>query len=392
VSSAVSTQRFRILVLGYIVRGPIGGLAWHHLQYVLGLAAIGHDVCFLEDSDDYPGCYDPDSGVLGTDPTYGLAFIARTFERLGLAGQWAYHDAHAGRWSGPAAGRFDGRRSDADLLIKISGMNPLREWCRDVPRRVFVDTDPVFTQIRHLTDPAAHALAMLHTHHCTFGENVGQPDCLIPDDGFRWRPTRQPIVLDQWPVTPVRRGASLTTVMQWDSYAVARYGGREFGMKSASFPPYQALPERTGLPFEIALGGASAPRTDLIRHGWVLRDPLVVARDPWSYQEYLAASLAEFGVAKDGYVSSRSGWFSERSAAYLASGRAVVVQDTGCSRWLKADGGVLFFTTPDEAIEQLREVAANPSGHGARARDVAAAFFDARGVLSELVDDVMSHR
>ncbi len=385
---AVSTQALRIVVLGYIVRGPIGGLAWHHLQYVLGLAALGHDVCFVEDSDDYPGCYDPDTGALGTDPTYGLAFIARTFERLGIADQWAYHDAHARRWSGPASGRFDGRRSDADLLINLSGMNPLREWCQDVPRRVFVDTDPAFTQIRHLTDPAAHALASLHTHHYTFGENFGQPDCLIPDDGFRWRATRQPIVLDRWPLTPAKPDGPFSTVMQWDSYKVLSYGGRDFGMKSASFPAYLDLPKRSGRTFELAVGSASAPRDTLVQHGWRLRDPLEVTRDPWTYQDYIAGSYAEFSVAKAGYVTSQSGWFSERSAAYLASGRPVVVQETGFSRWLSAPGGVLPFSTPEHALAQLSELEARYPFHCRMAREVAASHFASDAVLSRLVDEV----
>ena len=152
----------RIIVLGYVVRGPLGGLAWHHLQYVDGLARLGHDVYFVEDSEDYPACYDPARDALGTDPSYGLAFAARAFERLGLRGRWAYHDAHASEWKGPAAGNILEACASAELLPNLSGVNPRREWLTNVAARAFVDTDPAFTRIRHLTDPAARDLAAAH--------------------------------------------------------------------------------------------------------------------------------------------------------------------------------------------------------------------------------------
>ena len=146
-----SASSVRIVVLGYIVRGPLGGLAWHHLQYVLGLAALGHDVWFLEDGDEYAGCYDPSRDMVGTDPSYGLTFTASAFERLGLADRWAYYDAHGTGWLGPAAPRIPEITGSADVLINLSGVNPIRDWAPHIPIRIFVDTDPAFTQIRHLT-------------------------------------------------------------------------------------------------------------------------------------------------------------------------------------------------------------------------------------------------
>jgi hypothetical protein len=377
--------RLRVIVLGYVVRGPIGGLAWHHLQYALGLARLGHDVWFVEDSDDYPGCYDPARGVMDRDPTYGLAFADRAFARLGLGERWAYHDAHAGSWHGPAASHARAAVEGADLLLNLSGMNPLREWGERVPRRALVDTDPVFTQIRHLSDPDARARAARHTHFFTFGENVGQVGCTMPDDGLAWRPTRQPVVLDAWPVTPGPAGGAFTTVMQWESYAARQHAGRRYGMKAESFADYLDLPARTGERLELAVGSESAPRAMLAERGWRVRDPLAPTRDPWTYQEYLAGSKGEFGVAKHGYVAARTGWFSERTAAYLASGRPAVVQDTGFTRWLDAGAGVLPFTSPDEARDALARAAGDYARHCRAAREVAAEYFDARAVLPALL-------
>jgi hypothetical protein len=383
-------SRLRIAVLGYLVRGPLGGMAWHHLQYVLGLARLGHDVRFVEDSDDYPSCYDPERNVVDEDPSYGLRFAAAALGRLGLADCWAYHDAHARRWHGPAAQTIHDWLSRADLLLNVSGVNPLRPWLLEVPARAFIDTDPAFVQVRHLTDPAARALAEAHTAFFTFGENIPAGRSSVPDDGFPWQATRQPVVLDAWPVTPAPPGGLVTTVMQWDSYPPREHGGMRYGMKSESFGPYLDLPGRCGRVLELAVGGASAPRGLLAERGWLLRDPLQVARDPGVYQDYIRGSKAELGVAKHGYVSSRSGWFSERSACYLASGRPVVVQETGFTDWLSAAGGVIAFRTPEEAVEGLAEINRDLAFHAREARAVAAEHFDATKVLPLLLERALS--
>jgi len=385
------TRRLRIAVLGYIVRGPLGGLAWHHLQYVLGLVRLGHEVCFLEDSDDYPACYDPAKNVTAVDPSYGIRFAKEVFRRIGLAERWAYHDAHTGTWLGPFAGRAHRFCESADLLLNVSGVNPLRPWLRSIPIRVMIDTDPVFTQVRNLTDAGARALSSQHTAFFSFGENIGTAGCAVPDDGFPWQATRQPVVLDAWCSSPGPEAARFTTVMQWDSYSSVEYGGSRYGMKSKSFTPYLDLPRSSGAKLELALGSPNAPRSLLREHGWLLCDPLAVTRDPWSYQRYIASSKAEFGIAKHAYVASRSGWFSERSAGYLASGRPVLVQDTGFSSWLSADSGVLAFDSPEQAVEGLHQLDSKYKLHCEAAREIVREYFDAEQVLSSLIERCMRH-
>ena len=379
----------RIAVLGYIVRGPLGGMAWHHLNYVLGFASLGHDVLFLEDSDDYESCWDPELGMT-TDPTRGLAFAGRARPAVGLGDRWAYWDAHAATWHGPRATDVLDWCRDVDVVVNVSAVNPLREWLAGAPRRAYVDTDPAFTQVRHLTDPAARALAEAHTHFLTFGTNAGRAGCTLPDDGLPWEPTRQPVALDAWRATPGDARAPYTTVMQWDAYATREWGGRTFGMKSASFGPYRDLPGRTGETLEIALGGEDAPRDDLRAHGWRLVNPLEAARDVGAYQDYVRRSKGELSVAKAGYVDSRSGWFSERSTGYLASGRPAVVQDTGFTEWLPAGDGLVAFTSPDEALAGLEAIAADYDGHCRAARALAEEHFDARKVLGELLAAVQA--
>ena len=380
----------RILVLGYLIRGPLGGLAWHHLQYVLGLHRLGHDVYFIEDSSDSPACYDPSRHVTDENPAYGIRFTAAAFERLGLGDRWSYYDAHTERWLGPCADKAPQLCATADVLLNVSGVNPVRPWLAGVPVRALIDTDPVFTQVRHLTDASARRLADWHTHFFTFGENFGSPGCRIPDDGLPWLPTCQPIVLDVWEATPGRPNGRFTTVMQWDSYERREYGGVRYGMKAESFGPIIEVPERIDAELELAIGSANAPREALERHGWLLRDPLEVTRDPWTYQEYIRQSRAEFSVAKHGYVVSNSGWFSERSACYLASGRPVVVQDTGFPGQLAGGAGVLGFANPGEACAALQEVQDNYRLHCEAAREIAEEYFDARKVLRALLDQALT--
>src|SRR4030095_14968315 len=380
------TSRLRILVLGYLVRGPLGGIAWHYLQYVVGLSRLGHDVFFFEDSDDYPSCYDPVRNVTDADPTYGLAFAARAFERLGLGQRWASYDAHHDCWLGPAGQSAHALCETADVVLNVSGVNPIRPWMTAIPVRLLVDTDPGFTQIRHLTDPAARARASQHTAFATFGENIGQPGGTVPDAGFAWIATRQPVVMDAWTSACGSIDRPLTTVMQWDSYRSQAHEGLRYGMKADSFEPYLDLPSRTGEAFTIALGGSQSVQKSLTGHGWTIVDSRLPTSDPWTYRDFITRSKAEFSVAKHGYVVGRTGWFSERSAAYLASGRPVVVQDTGFSRWLPCGLGVLPFLTPDDAASALEDLHLRYEKHCRAARELVAASFDSGRVLSRLIE------
>lgn len=379
-------SKLRIVVLGYIIRGPLGGLVWHHLQYILGLRNLGHEVIFLEDSGDYPACYDPSRHVVDTDPTYGIQFLHETFAKFALENQWAYYDAHANRWLGPQGDKAIDTCRGADVVLNLSGVNPIRAWIEDIPVRVFVDTDPVFTQVRHIQDSAARAEAAKHTAFFTFGESFQSKDCGIPSDGLLWQPTRQPLVPEAWPVTPPPSDGYFTTVMQWDSYPEARLGDQSFGMKSKSFEAYSELPQRTGSKIEIAMGGPNVPRDELAGKGWRLADPLEVTRSACSYQKYIQQSLGEFTVAKHGYVASNSGWFSERSLSYLASGRPVITQDTGFPRHLPTGSGLLSFSSLDEAADALREVRSDYHAHCRAAREIAIEFFHFSKVLSNLLE------
>jgi hypothetical protein len=377
-------------VLGYIVRGPLGGLAWHHLQYVLGLARLGHDVYFLEQSGDASWCcYDPSTGISGTDATYGLRFAGHLFADTGLGERWAYYDAHGEGWVGPCSHWINEIIGTADLLLNVGGSNVLSGGLRDIPTRVLIDTDPVFFQIRNLKDPESNVAAGQHNRFFSFAENIVRDATPMPRDGFPWKATRQPIVLDMWPVAPPPARGLFTTVMQWDSYEAAEFRGARYGMKSESFGPYMSLPREAGPILEIALGSPAAPRHLLLDNGWKLQNPLESAQDPWSYQAYIRQSKGEFTIAKQGYVASCCGWFSERSAAYLASGRPVVTQETGFSEWMETGRGVISFASLEGALAAVREIESDYPLHCASARSIAETYFDSAKVLGSLLDRSM---
>jgi hypothetical protein len=254
-----------------------------------------------------------------------------------------------------------------------------------VPVRVFIDTDPGFTQANHLLKPADRELAARHTAFFTFAENVGTT-ARLPDDGLPWVATRQPIVRDLWPIVPPRATGAFTTVMLWDSYPPIEVGSVSLGLKSDSFAPYVDLPARVGAPLELALGGAGAPREMLRDRGWSILDSRVPTRSVESYRTYIANSFAEFSVAKQGYVLTHSGWFSERTANYMATGRPVISQDTGFSDVLPTGEGLLAFSEPVEAVAAIEEVRAHHVRHCRAAADIAAAFFDSSLVLARLLE------
>lgn len=394
-----------IIVTGFIVRRPVGGLVWHYVQYVLGLKQMGHRVIYMEDSEDFPSCYVPpwagtpangtDSNQLPfrglqTDPDFGLRFAGELFERLDLDEDWCYYDFHTDRWLGPAGA--DARRilKDADVLLNVSGSVSLRPWHMEIPRRVLIDTDPVFSQARHRSVPAWLDRSLRHNAFFTFGENFGKAGCSIPDDGLPWIPTRQPIALDLWNREAREGGSSYTTVMSWKSYDPGVVAGRAYGLKSDSFAHFLSLPQAASVDLEIALEGPDESAALLRQAGWSVVDALDVTRTPWTYQDYILASRGEFSVAKEAYAATHSGWFSERSAAYLASGRPVICQDTGFGDWIDGGEGLLGVGMLTEAVAAFDVVEGHYARHARAARDLAHAYFDAGAVLGRLIETIFS--
>jgi hypothetical protein len=371
--SATREGGLRVLVSGMLAGEPgQGGASWAVLQYLLGLRRLGHRPVLVEPVQpeaapvaDYFGDI-----CIGFGIDEAALLLTGTRKTIGLTYRRLLALSH-----------------EADVLLNVSGMLTDEALLDRVPVRAFLDLDPAFNQLWHLqgTDMGFAR----HTHFVTVGLALGGRGCDVPTLGLPWITTLPPVVLEQWPMAegPPRRG--FTTVGHWRSYGRVEHRGVRYGLKAHSLRALLALPAATGTAFELALAIHPAERDDLRaldEHGWQLVDPAVVAATPARYQAFIAESLAELGIAKQGYVVSRSGWFSDRSACYLAAGRPVLAQETGFSRYLPTGEGLLVFTTLEEAAEGVRRILADPARHRRNARRLAEEHLDADRVLAGLID------
>ena len=406
----------RIVVTGLIAQHPqLGGMTWHYLQYVVGLARLGHDVVYLEDSGEVP--YNFDGGASGNDWVEknwraNVEYLAKTLERFGLRERWAYRYPPTGEWLGLSDARRRETLASADLLLNVSGTLEHPERYRQVRRLVYVDTDPVVTQVKIAAGGRSFPRRVdAHDLHFSFGERLAAP---VPETGHRWRPTRQPILLSEWEASAPSRDV-FTTIMSWTSYAPLRHAGRSWGQKDVEFKRFMDLPGAVApARMEVALGPTQhveweaadetlpprwlalararrewTPRELVAHAGWRVVDAQRACGDLDRYREYIQSSRGEWSVAKHAYVQGQPGWFSERSACYLASGRPVVVQDTGLAGVLPLGEGLLAFRTLEEAAAAIHAVEADPPRHARAARAIAEACFDSDRVLSRLLDEAL---
>lgn len=373
-----------VLVSGMVAGVPgQGGAAWAVLQYVLGLRRLGHRVVFLE----------PVTGNLAGD-SFESSASARYFravaDEFGLT-ESALWLAGSRRTVGMSFDAVERAAREADVFINISGMLKEPALTGRIPVRIYVDLDPAFTQLWQAVQGIDMGLAG-HTHHVTVGPVIGTPGCTVPTCGVEWIPTLPPVVLEHWPAAPPPRvDAAWTTVGHWRGYGSVEHEGVFHGQRAHSFRQFFALPRRTRerlLPALAVHDGETADRAALAENGWELLDPGRVADTPVRYAAFIRSSKGELGVAKGGYVVSRCGWFSDRSACYLASGRPVLAQETGWSRHLPTGSGLLPFSTLEELATDVEAVAADYDRHAQAARRVAEDCLDSDVILSKLLANV----
>lgn len=373
------------VVAGYLAGHPVGGHVLSILHWLAGLRSLGYDVVFAEHHGWPNACWNPVTRTLSDDPAYGLNELADHAARLGLRG-WCFVDA-GGRYHGMSSGELSSACHAADVLLGLWTVTWLEEF-RACRRRIFIDTDPGFTQFGMSPDvPASldYASPMDFHEHYTYGTRIGQPDCPIPTHGLTWKPLRPPVALDLLPMRFAPEANCFTTVMSWSPRKPIVYDGVEYGQKDVEFWRIAALPSRVDACLEIALGG-NAPYDAITGAGWRLADAAAVTATPWSYREYIARSRGEFSVAVNLEVKSRSGWFSDRTAAYLATGKPAVVQDTGFSDDLPCGEGLFAFESIDDAAEAIHAIGRDYERHCRAARRVAEEHLDARRVIGRLLE------
>jgi hypothetical protein len=373
-------------------RMPWAGPTWACLNWLRGFQRLGHEVWYVEDDTAWP--YDPEQRTFTDDGRYAVRHVARCLAEIGLADRWAVRlRQRAGACWGLSSPGLDELYRTCDALLNVEWSTSLREEHLAAPLRVMLQSDPVAHEML-LAGGDRDVRAAVDAHHVivTRGEHYGAPDCLVPLNGLdaKYRTTRQPVDLDLWPMAFVPDAPAFTTISSWRQPGEVQHGGtRYYYSKHVEWERFLELPRRTGQVFEAALKVDGADRDRLLEHGWRLVPPLPMSLDVFgAYPAYIRGSRGAWSVAKHQYVAARSGWFSDREACYLASGKPVVAQDTGFSRHLPTGAGLIGFTTMDEALAAIESVNADYRRHCEAARAIAQECFEASAVGARLLADI----
>lgn len=361
-----------------------GGAAWTRLSWLLGFSRLGFDVLFVEEIS-RDASIDRAGVPVPLHQSANLAYFRSVTEAFGLGGRAALLPADGGEGFGLSWDEVR-RRAAGGVLINISGNLKLPALKSLFATRAFIDLDPGYTQLWHQAKLSTHLDG--HDYYFTVGENIGR-GARIPDAGVHWRPIRQPVLLDAWPVCAATTcSPRFTTIGSWRGpYGPVSDGATTFGLKAHEFRKFVELPARVRPTLEIALDIDATDRADRIRLGecgWRVVDPRLVAGDPAAFRRYVQASSAEFSVAQGIYVETGSGWFSDRTTRYLASGRPALVQDTGLRQNYPVGEGLIVFSTFDEAVQGIEAIERDYERHARAARAIAEEYFDARRVISGL--------
>lgn len=377
----------RIVIATYMVRYPLGGMLSWALQYCLGFHLLGHEVYLVEKANYAGACFDPKQKSMTDSCQSGLSTVKRLLSRFGLGDRLVFRDVH-GKLYGVDETRLAEIFSRADLLIDIGNHGAWLPEAREAGLlTVLIEGEPGFTQIKMASAEAAGEPVSPFDFYYSNGANIGTPRTIAPDAGRKWGHVFNPVATELIKVTQPSDEACFSTVMNWQSHQPIIFNGHSYGQKDVEFSKFIDLPARAGVPVEVAAAG-NVPRRELQDKGWRLCDAHEVTATFDAYQNYITASLGEFSVCKNVFIATCSGWFSDRSAAYLASGRPVVLQDTGFSEHIPCGQGLFAVTDVDEAAAAIDEIRGNYSQHSLWARELSEEYLDAKILMGRILDEI----
>src|SRR5213596_2454242 len=385
-------KRKRIVVMGFMGSMPIAGVIWQHIHYIVGLQRLHHDVYYIEDSARLP--YNPETFEVTDEFDYAAKVLSRLAGEFDFKSRWAYCARYLP--GTPTAGmplkKIRQLYREADAILNICGTQEFNDDLLVSDRILYIESDPGVEQIK-IDNGVKSTIEYLRRHRAlfTFGENIGTKVFPVPTHGFKWLPTRQPVVTDLWKTSRARsRAAVFTSVANWSTSGlkdITWRGSKYLWSKSREFLRFINAPEESGETFELATNIKDEnTRRRFKRSGWRLCCPLQMIVDYWLYRDYLRRSKGEFTVAKDQYVRLNTGWFSDRTACYLAAGRPVIIQETGFTKNYGGKAGLLSFQTLDEIADAVKTINADYTKHSRAARALARDLFDAEKVLKSLLD------
>lgn len=378
----------KVIVSGILFWYPLAGVTWQFLHYMIGLRRLGYDPYYVEDSGRW--IYDPYLNDISPDATRNIEAVAPILEKYGFSDRWIFRGQYpGGRTYGISEAALQNLLKEADAFLNVTGAQEMREEYLACKRRIYVESDPVRSQILvSQGDEAMIRELEAHDTHFSFGENLGQPDCFVPVERFHWIPTRQPVVQDLWRHTYPDDGGAYSTIATWHSKGkdIVYRGEPYYWSKDREYAKIIDLPQRRpNVSLEIATTVSEEVRGMLNRYGWKIADALQISRDTEEYRRYIQRSRGEFSVAKDQNIRLNSGWFSDRSAVYLAAGRPVIAQETGFSKYLPVGRGLFTYKTMDDILAAIDAIESNYSAQVDAAKEIAAEYFDAERVLGKMM-------
>ena len=385
-------KRKRIVVMGFMGSCPIAGVIWQHVHYIVGLERLGHEVYYIEDSARIP--YNAETFDTSNDFSYATKLLARLASEFDFKDRWAFCARYLPELPtvGLSLREIRQHYKSADAILNVCGAQEFNDDLLASDRILYVESDPGVEQIK-VDQSIQSTIDYLRRHHAlfTFGENVGTKEFPVPIHGLKWLSTRQPVVTDLWKTRrPPPSGAVFTSVANWSTSGLKDIiwrGEKYLWSKSREFMRFVNAPKAAGETFELATDiKDEKTRTKFSKAGWRFRSPHDLSVNYWDYRDYICRSKAEFTVAKDQYVRLNAGWFSDRSACYLAAGRPVITQETGFTKIYGQQGGLFGFRKLPEIAEAVREINGNYRRHSRAAREIAREFFEAEKVLASLLD------
>lgn len=376
----------RIVVGSTMVRYPVGGMNQWVLAWLVGFKNLGHDVYFVEKSGWPNSCYDLEKRVMTDDCSYGVKVVSNRLRSLGLQDKWCFVDA-TGRYHGLNKNHVESIFKSADLFVDLEWNEWLSE-AENAGMRVHVDGEPGWFQMKLENSRNAGEELPRYDQYYTDGMNIGTERSTAPTAGIQWRHIIPPVLVSHYPYMPPIDNAPFTTVMNWQSHKNIEYDGILYGQKDVEFQKFVDLPRRISVPIEAAISGPKVPRQSLLDYGWRLLDADDVTLTIDSYRKYIQSSKGEFSVAKNVFVATNSGWFGDRPGYYMASGRPVVLQNTGFSEHLPCGRGLFAIHTVEEAADAINEINGNYENHSKWARDLAVEYLDANKILKKFLNEL----
>jgi hypothetical protein len=375
-----------IVLSSFVVRHPVGGVLANNLQWLTGFQRLGHDVYLVEKAGYDDSCFDPDRRISSDDPSSGVRRVGELLDQHGLAHRWCYVDAR-GTYHGLDRSTVESVIAGADVFIDRGFHRSWDDEAADVPCRVLLDPDPGFRQVK-LAQTGALQRARPYDAYYTYGHNIGTARSRVPTAGVGWRHVFHPVDTALYRPSIPHAAAPCTTVMNWQPLERVELDDRTYGMKDVQFPQFEELPRRVGVPMLVAVEGRDVPRERLRAFGWHVVSALDASSSYTAYLRFVQASLAEFSVVKDVYCGLEVGWFSDRSALYLAHGRPVVVQRNGLEGHLPLGAGLFEVADVDEAADAIARITRDRARHAAAARAIAERYLDTTVVLRRFLDEL----